>query len=54
MPETESRLSGLALDPEVVTALEAVLPSLRLGLAQALLDAPPYEMAWMKDHPRKV
>ena len=26
MTDSQARLSGLALDPEVVTALEAVLP----------------------------
>lgn len=43
MPETESRLSGLALDPEVVTALEAVLPRMAERTVAAIIaEVPAY------------
>ncbi len=35
-------------------ALEHVSGRLQQQLAEALLSNPPYELRWMKDHPRKV
>ena len=43
---------GLRLLPG--EALSASVPSLRLRLARELVDAPPYELRWLRQHPLKV
>lgn len=43
---------GLRLLPG--DSLTAVLPNLRLRLAESLLDKPPYELRWLRNHPLRV